>query len=237
MSIFENPDTSSPTSEIFYLSPSHDILYTNSEESNTLCFDVPSYYISTHYGKLAINIYRNLLCNNYISKLSPKHIKVNFIKLFVNSYLKLKTYKMSKELSDKFISALPSVENLNKYIGKIEQVNSKMDKSKCDINKLVNRVALVKVILFVYENHFARNDFPFFNNYKEVLDVYIKFYSAISDDMLVKANKELKMASKLFSKKINSEFKSTNDYINYYTNKKLKLKNISQGISKEMFIV
>lgn len=237
MSIFETSDSSSPTSEFFHLSPSGDILYSTSDQSNTITLDVPSFYISTRYGKLAIRIYRNLLFSNSIAKLPQKHIRVDFIKILVNAFLKLKSYKEHSEKSSKFISALPSVEKVNKYIGKIERVSSTMDKSKCDMNKLVKRVALVKVILFVYENYFLKNDFPFFNKYTEVLDSYIKFYNAISDEMLKKANSELKTASKLFSKKINEKFGSTNDYIKYYTNKKLKVKNISQGISKEMFIV
>ena len=237
MSIFETSNSSSPNSEFFYLSPSHDILYSTSDHSNTITLDVPSYYISTRYGKLAIRIYRNLLCSKSIAKLPQKHIRVDFIKLFVNAFLKLKSYKGQTEQSIKFISALPSIEKVNKYIGKIEQVSSTMDKSKCDMNKLVKRVALVKVILFVYENYFLKNDFPFFNKYTEVLDSYIKFYNTISDEMLKKANNELKQASNLFSKKINDDFRDTNDYINYYKNKKLKMKNISRGISKKMFIV
>lgn len=236
MAIFENSDTLSPNSEFFYLSSNHDVLYSRSDTPNTFCLDVPSYFISSRYGKLAFHIYRNLLCSNCIARLSSKHIRVNFIKLFVNSYLKLKMNKTPNEPSEKlnkFILALPSVEQLKKYICKIEQ----MDKSKCDINRLVKRAALVKVILFVYENHYAKYDIPFYNKYTEVLELYIKLYSAISNEMLIRANTELKKASKLFSKKINYEFKSTDDYIYYYTNKKLKLKNISRGISKEMFIV
>ena len=44
-----------------------------------------------------------------------------------------KTPNEPSEKLNKFIFALPSVEQLKKYICKIEQ----MDKSKCDINRLV----------------------------------------------------------------------------------------------------
>ena len=123
MAIFENSDTLSPNSEFFYLSSNHDVLYSHSDTTNTFCLDVPSYFISSRYGKLAFHIYRNLLCSNCIARLSSKHIRVNFIKLFVNSYLKLKMNKTPNEPSEKlnkFILALPSVEQLKKYICKIE---------------------------------------------------------------------------------------------------------------------
>ena len=108
MSIFETSNSSSPNSEFFYLSPSHDILYSTSDHSNTITLDVPSYYISTRYGKLAIRIYRNLLCSKSIAKLPQKHIRVDFIKLFVNAFLKLKEAVES--------SATPSDDELTSLI-------------------------------------------------------------------------------------------------------------------------
>ena len=207
MALFHRSEDFQPNREFYYITQSSDVYYRNN--NSIIVIDVPSYSISRRYGKMASTIYANLVKNKSISKLGSSQVNYNFLQLLFNSFFKLKNSarKISKnkpidERLKKFISALPDKKKIQKSINKLENVD--LDKNnnshRTSIKKIIIRAALLRLILFIYENYYATFDFPFFNNYYEILNITNQLFMTIPNELISKVNDKFNLKTNFFSR-------------------------------------
>lgn len=219
MEIFSGSEDFHPNREFFYITPSSDV-YFRSNNNSIIVIDVPSYSIERRYGKLASTIYTNLVKNKCISKLSSSQINYNFLQLLFNSYFRLKNSakkihknKPIKDKLKKFLSALPDMNTIQKAINKLQNYDFEKN-SRTSIKRIILRAALLKLILFIYENYYATFDFPFFNNYFDILNISNQLSITIPNELISKVNDELKLKTNFFSR---SNYINITKYRNNYS--------------------
>lgn len=208
MALFHRSEDFQPNREFYYITQSSDVYY-RSNNNSIIVIDVPSYSISRRYGKMASTIYTNLVKNKSISKLGSSQVNYNFFQLLFNSYFKLKNSarKISKhkpidERLKIFISALPDKKKIQKSINKLENydLDKNNDSHRTSIKKIIIRAALLRLILFIYEDYYATFDFPFFNNYYDILNITIQLFMTIPNELISKVNEEFNLKTNFFSR-------------------------------------
>lgn len=188
----------------------HSMLVNEDRLIPNFSFDVPSVSITRRYGKLAYRIYKNLLNKKCISKLDYSSFKTNYFQLLYNLYSKTLYY--AREISSQvynnrlktFISSLPSIKTLNKTIYNISNFDfcneGTNNKRRVLIKKYIKKAALIQLLLIIYEHYYLLFDFPFYDNYLNYIKICLNYYKALSEDIFLKVNEELKLTTNFFSR-------------------------------------
>lgn len=173
-------------------------------------FDIPSFSISRRYGKVAYKIYKSLIDNKCIAKVYYSSFKSNFFQLLYNLYSKI-IYSSQRvpiqsniESLNNFIACLPSIKKLNRMIAKIEKFDfvNEGDNSRRRgfIKKFIKKVALIRIVLLIYEHYYMCNDSPFYETYTEIINSNLTFFHFLPDEVITRLNDELKLTITFFSK-------------------------------------
>lgn len=175
-----------------------------------LFFEVHSVSITRRYGKLAYRIYKRLLNKKCISKLYYSSFKTNYFQLLYNLYSKTLYY--ARDISSQtytkrlktFMSSLPSAKTLSKTICNIANFDffneGTNNKRRACIKKYIKKAALIQLLLCIYEHYYLLFDFPFYDNYLNFINIFSSYYNALSEDVFVKVNEELKFTTNFFSR-------------------------------------
>jgi hypothetical protein len=144
-------------------------------ESDNILFEAVT--SSKICGNLLYRTYQKLLAKNILrltdlnEKLTKTILGIYQMNIQLEEIKSLNTIKDTKN----FISCLPSLNKLKKFI---EKINLNTSKHR-------NNIYFIKICFDIYENFLKKYDFPFFKKYKgEFLDIAIQFYSKLSPNSL-----------------------------------------------------